>query len=58
MPFIARGASRRLATNNVVAVEPKLVFPGRGAVGVENTWRVTDDGLEPITTAPDHVWEI
>jgi Xaa-Pro dipeptidase len=58
MPFIARGASRRLATNNVVAVEPKLVFPGRGAVGVENTWRVMDDGLEPITTAPDHVWEM
>ena len=58
VPFIARGASRRLATNNVVAVEPKLVFPGRGAVGVENTWRVTDEGLESITTAPDHVWEM
>lgn len=58
VPFLARGADRRLALDNVVAVEPKLVFPGRGAVGVENTWRVADGGLELITTAPDHVWEI
>lgn len=58
VPFLARGVERRLALDNVLAVEPKLVFPGRGAVGVENTWRVTDGGLELITTAPDHVWEI
>ena len=58
VPFLARGADRRLVVDNVVAVEPKLVFPGRGAVGVENTWRVVDGGLESITAAPDHVWEI
>jgi len=58
VPFLARGSDRRLALDNVLAVEPKLVFPGRGAVGVENTWRVADGGLELITTAPDHVWEI
>lgn len=58
MPFLARGADRPLALDNVVAVEPKLVFPGRGAVGVENTCRVTAGGLEPITTVPDHLWEL
>lgn len=58
MPFLARGSDRILAADNVVAVEPKLVFPGRGAVGVENTWRVTDGGLDLITVVPDHVWEI
>ena len=33
----------------VVALEPKLIFPGKGMVGVENTHVVTPDGLEPLT---------
>jgi Xaa-Pro dipeptidase len=57
-PLIARGSSRPLAADNVVAVEPKLVFAGRGAVGIENTWRVTDEGLERLTLASDAVWEV
>jgi Xaa-Pro dipeptidase len=32
-----------------VAIEPKLVFPGVGAVGVENTYLVTDVGPERLT---------
>ncbi|MBI2876683.1 MAG: aminopeptidase P family protein [Candidatus Tectomicrobia bacterium] len=33
----------------VIALEPKLVFPGEGAVGIEDTLLVTQDGCEPLT---------
>jgi Xaa-Pro aminopeptidase len=33
----------------VIAVEPKLVFPGLGAVGVENTYAVDRDGPIRLT---------
>jgi Xaa-Pro dipeptidase len=41
----------------VIAVEPKFVFPGRGAVGVENMYAVTADGWEKITTASEELIE-
>jgi Xaa-Pro dipeptidase len=43
-PFLARGLLTPLAAGNVVAVEPKLVFPALGAVGVENTYVVRASG--------------
>ena len=46
LPVLARGFKMVLEQDQVVACEPKLVFPGRGVVGVENTWRVTAAGLE------------
>jgi Xaa-Pro aminopeptidase len=36
----------------VVAIEPKLIFPGNGVVGIENTFRVTAKGLVPFTQFP------
>lgn len=33
----------------VIALEPKLVFPGEGAVGIEDTLLVTQYGCEPLT---------
>jgi Xaa-Pro aminopeptidase len=32
-----------------LAVEPKIVFPGEGSVGLENTVVVTQDGYEILT---------
>ncbi len=55
-PFLAAGAAQPLKEGNVFALEPKLVFPGRGSVGVENTWRVTSSGLERLTFECDEVW--
>ena len=48
-PFLAQGFSDPLAFGNVIAVEPKLVFPGLGAVGVENTYAVDRDGPIRLT---------
>ncbi len=44
LPVLAVGHDTALQAGNVVAVEPKLVFPGVGAVGCENTYLVRDDG--------------
>ena len=38
-----------LEENMTIALEPKFVFPGIGAVGIENTYVVTPDGMEKLT---------
>ncbi len=49
-PLIARGFHDRvLEEGMVLAAEPKVVFPGLGAVGIENTFVVGPAGLERIT---------
>ncbi len=49
-PLIARGFQDRvLREGMVLAAEPKVVFPGLGAVGIENTFVVGPGGLERIT---------
>jgi Xaa-Pro dipeptidase len=55
-PFLARGFSdMALETGMVFAFEPKLVFPGIGAVGVENTFHLSDRGLEQLTFSNEDV---
>ncbi len=58
LPVLVRGSERALEAGNVIALEPKVLLPGRGTVGVENTWVVTDGGLRRITTARNEVWEL
>ena len=49
-PFIARGFSDyALQENMTFAFEPKAVFAGLGAVGIENTFRLASDGPKHIT---------
>ena len=31
-----------------IALEPKLIFPGKGVVGIENTHVVTENGLDQL----------
>jgi Xaa-Pro aminopeptidase len=58
IPVLARGYKTLLERDQVIACEPKLVFPGLGVVGVENTWRVTSSGLEKLTISPDTLLEL
>jgi Xaa-Pro dipeptidase len=49
-PFLARGFDdMTLEPGMVFAFEPKLVFPGEGAVGIENTFYLTESGLKRLT---------
>jgi len=54
-PFVAKGAPSVLAPGMVFALEPKFVFPGEGAVGLENTYLVTADGFETLTPLDEGV---
>jgi Xaa-Pro aminopeptidase len=56
LPVLAPGFKAPLQAGQVVAVEPKFVFPGVGGVGIENTFLVTERGGEKLTAAlPDEI---
>ena len=49
-PFIAKGLNeQKLQENMTFAFEPKVVFQGLGAIGVENTFWVGENGLKHLT---------
>ena len=53
-PFIAKGfKDQTLEIGMALAFEPKVVFPGEGAVGIENTFYLSKDGLKQLTHSDD-----
>lgn len=48
-PVLTARSKEILQTGMAIAVEPKFVLPGIGAVGIENTYIVHDDRLEKVT---------
>ncbi len=54
-PFLAAGQKLELQAGMTIALEPKLIFPGKGVVGIENTHVVTKDGLEQFGKYPDDI---
>jgi Xaa-Pro aminopeptidase len=58
LPFLAMGHSYPLEEGMVFAVEPKIVFPGEGAVGLENTVLVTSNGYEVLTPIDQEIIEV
>lgn len=58
MPVLTPRSKEVLTKNTIFAIEPKFVIPGVGAVGVENTFLVTDAGLEKITQFEEEIIEL
>lgn len=56
-PVLAPRSRDVLSVGNVIALEPKFVVPGVGAVGIENTYVVLPEGMECITLAPEEIIE-
>jgi prepilin-type processing-associated H-X9-DG protein len=54
-PVLAQGFKMPLVAGNVIAIEPKFVIPGKGVIGIENTFAVTSAGGEKITDIPDEI---
>jgi Xaa-Pro dipeptidase len=52
---VLTGSRLELEPGMVFALEPKFVLPGEGAIGIENTWVVTGDGVERLTLAPEEL---
>ena len=57
-PVIAPRIRQELEPGMVFALEPKIVLPGVGPLGIENSWVVTAEGLEKLTTAPEEIIEL
>ncbi len=55
LPVLAQGFKLPLQSGQVIAIEPKFVILGKGAIGIENTFTVTASGGEKITNMPDDI---
>lgn len=55
MPVLAPRSKDLLQPGMIFAFEPKFIVGGVGAVGVEDSFLVTETGLERLTTAPDAI---
>ncbi|MGB8931795.1 MAG: Xaa-Pro peptidase family protein [Anaeromyxobacteraceae bacterium] len=53
LPVLAQGFKKPLVAAQTIAIEPKFVFPGRGVVGIENTFAVGEQGGVKLTAYPD-----
>lgn len=57
-PFLNQGQDLIIAAGMTIALEPKLIFPGRGVVGIENTHVVTEEGLQQLGRFPDEIFVV
>ncbi len=57
-PFIAQDQSYPLEEGMTFAVEPKIVFPGEGSVGIENTVLVTKNDYEILTPVEQEIFQV
>ncbi|MEX1031247.1 MAG: Xaa-Pro peptidase family protein [Paenibacillaceae bacterium] len=58
LPVLAHGFVTPLAVGMVIAIEPKFTFPGRGVVGIENTYAITEEGYEKLTISREGIIRI
>ncbi|SPD75957.1 Creatinase [uncultured Desulfobacterium sp.] len=49
LPVVAKDLDMTLEAGMVFALEPKFIFPEEGAIGIEDTFVVTEKGLEQLT---------
>ncbi len=52
-PLLSQVSKHVLYPGMVFALEPKFIFPGKGMLGLENVWHVTEKSVEKITSMPD-----
>lgn len=57
-PVFAPRIKQELEPGMVFALEPKIVIPGVGSVGIENTWVVTNESSEKITICNEDIIEL
>ena len=56
-PIFAKGVNTVLEQGMTFALEPKFVFP-EGAIGTENTFLLTGDGVRVLTLAPETITRV
>ena len=58
LPVLMPRSKELLEPNMVFALEPKYVIPGVGAVGIENSFLVTEKGLEKLTHFEEEIIQL
>ena len=58
MPVLAPRMKQELEPGMVFALEPKIVIPGVGPVGIENSWVVNAEGVEKLTNCEEEIIEL
>ena len=58
LPVLTARSKDVLVEGNVIALEPKFVIPGVGAVGIENTYAITATGCECLTNMPEELQQL
>lgn len=58
LPVLFGRSKERLQANNIIAIEPKFVIPGVGAVGVENSFLVHESGIEKLTNTSEEIIDL
>jgi Xaa-Pro aminopeptidase len=54
-PVIGRKSPHMLEPGMVIALEPKFIAPDEGLAGIENTYVVSDSGMEKLTRFDDQI---
>lgn len=54
-PVLAQGFKVPLQAGQAIAIEPKFVLPGKGVIGIENTFAISNGGGEKITNLEDKI---
>ena len=55
LPVLAPGVEMPLQAGMTIAIEPKIFFPDRGGVGIEDTYLITEQGFEKLTDFPEEI---
>ncbi|HEX2966495.1 MAG TPA: M24 family metallopeptidase, partial [Syntrophorhabdaceae bacterium] len=55
LPFIAASHTYPIEEGAVIAIEPKMVFPGKGACGIENTVHFSGGKYEVLTRIDENI---
>jgi Xaa-Pro dipeptidase len=58
LPVLAKGFKLPLEAGMVIAIEPKFTFPGRGVVGIENSYLITEQGYTKLTCSREGIISI
>ncbi len=47
-----------IQNNMTIAVEPKMIYPDAGVVGIEDTFLTTENGALRLTKLPQEIWRV
>ena len=48
----------KILENMTIAIEPKMIFPGIGMVGIEDTFLTGQEKVERLTQLPQEIWQV